>query len=97
MIPRFDCLLSPILHNSSLKIAKTVEEIRKMLVQQVVMPVNWTELINIVITEYQASKIFELGPGKILTGLNKRISKDVANIPIDNLQSLEKNIIKIGG
>ncbi len=87
----------PILHNSSLKIAKTVEEIRKMLVQQVVMPVNWTELINIVITEYQASKIFELGPGKILTGLNKRISKDVANIPIDNLQSLEKNIIKIGG
>ena len=61
-----------------------------MLVQQVVMPVNWTELINIVITEYQASTIFELGPGKILTGLNKRISKDVANIPIDNLQSLEK-------
>ncbi|MAW34378.1 MAG: [acyl-carrier-protein] S-malonyltransferase [Proteobacteria bacterium] len=86
----------PILHNASLKVAKTVEEIRKVLVQQVVMPVNWTKLVNIFITEYQTSKIFELGPSKILTGLNKRISKDVENMPIDSLQSMEKNIIKIG-
>ena len=85
----------PILHNASLKVAKTVEEIRKVLVQQVVMPVNWTKLVNIVIAEYQTSKIFELGPGKILTGLNKRISKDVENMPIDSLQSMEQSIIKI--
>ena len=86
----------PILHNASLKIAKTAEEIRKVLVQQIVKPVNWTELISIITKEYETSKIFELGPGKVLTGLNKRISKNIENIPVDSLESLEKNIIKIG-
>jgi [acyl-carrier-protein] S-malonyltransferase len=62
-------------------------EIRENLIKQIDSPVNWTQTINYMIDNHEISTIVECGPGKVLTGLNKRISK--------TLSVVESNIDKI--
>lgn len=51
-----------------------VQDIRQLLVQQLASPVHWKELIR-VLAEGGASMFIECGPGKVLTGINKRIER----------------------
>ena len=52
------------------------DEIKKLLIKQIENPVRWREsVINIINKEI--TQFIEIGPGKILSGLIKRINKDV--------------------
>ncbi len=50
------------------------EDIRKLLVRQLSSPVRWTDTVRALIAG-GAAQILECGPGKVLTGLNRRIEK----------------------
>ncbi len=65
--------------------------IREALVQQLVKPVRWTETVRAIIAG-GAKVLVECGPGKVLTGLNRRIdkNKDLAMLAIEDAESLQQ-------
>ena len=52
----------------------TVDDIRRLLTRQLASPVRWTSLIR-ALAAAGATTFIECGPGKVLTGLNRRIEK----------------------
>lgn len=65
--------------------------IRKALVEQLVKPVRWTETIRAMLAD-GARVIVECGPGRVLSGLNRRIerNKDIAMLAIEDAESLQQ-------
>lgn len=65
--------------------------IREALVQQLVKPVRWTETIQAIVGS-GARVIIECGPGRVLTGLNRRIekNKEIAMLAIEDSASLQQ-------
>ena len=68
--------LYPIYQNSVGKGVLSVEEIKKNLVDQLISPVLWTQSINQMITD-GINNYIEIGPGKVLRGLIKKVNPDV--------------------
>jgi len=62
----------PVINNVDVEIYKDPNSIRDGLVRQLCMPVRWVEIIK-KFADSGTQSIIECGPGKILTGLNKRI------------------------
>ena len=79
------------IHNADVKQHKNSTDIRDILVKQLCIPVRWTETINSLTTE-DVTHIAECGPGKILTGLNKRINKNLQNIALTDTNALRQTI-----
>jgi [acyl-carrier-protein] S-malonyltransferase len=73
-----------------IKVHKSPDEIRAGLVKQLHTPVYWAATVRTLIAA-GATQIVECGPGKILTGLNRRIDKnrDLKMMAIEDVQSLE--------
>jgi [acyl-carrier-protein] S-malonyltransferase len=73
------------------KIHSDAEGIRAALVQQLVGPVRWTETVRALLAS-GANAIVECGPGKVLTGLNRRIerNKEIAMLAIEDAASLQE-------
>ena len=63
--------------------------LKQLLVDQITWPVLWRQSIEYMIKN-KVEKFVEIGPGKVLSGLVKRISRDVEIINIDTLADLEK-------
>jgi len=65
--------------------------IRDALVQQLVKPVRWTETVRAILAG-GAKVLVECGPGKVLTGLNRRIdkNKDIGMLAIEDAESLQQ-------
>lgn len=66
----------PVIHNVNVAAAKSPEELRAALVAQLYSPVRWTETV-LEISKLGVTHLYEVGPGKVLTGLAKRINRDV--------------------
>lgn len=52
----------------------TAEQIRSLMISQLASPVRWTSLVRELVAN-GCSTLIECGPGKVLTGLNRRIDK----------------------
>lgn len=65
--------------------------IREALVQQLVQPVRWTATIQAIVAG-GARVIVECGPGRVLTGLNRRIekNKEISMLAIEDSESLQQ-------
>ncbi|MDP2305801.1 MAG: ACP S-malonyltransferase [Pseudomonadota bacterium] len=70
--PRF-----PVVQNAYADVADTVDGIRARLVDQVVKPVRWVECVRRM-QALGAERCIEVGPGKTLAGLGKRIDRSFA-------------------
>lgn len=64
----------PVVSNVDAKTHTDPEEIRQILVQQVLQPVRWEDSIRLMMDE-GCSEFYEVGPGKVLKGLMKRIAR----------------------
>jgi [acyl-carrier-protein] S-malonyltransferase len=63
--------------------------IRETLIEQIVRPVRWVDSMNKLIAE--GHRLFvEVGPGRVLTGLMRDISRDVTMLNVQDLESLVK-------
>ncbi len=68
------------------------ENIKNLLIEQIEKPVRWREsIINMI--KLGNSKFIEIGPGKVLSGLVKRIDRNVELIQVNNIDDL--NNLKI--
>lgn len=66
----------PIVQNVDAEVRTDPASIRDALVRQLYLPVQWTRCVDVLI-KGGATRIAECGPGKVLTGLVKRIDKTV--------------------
>jgi len=79
----------PVYANVTAKSVTSKDEIKNLLYEQVTSPVRWEEtIINMIADGYD--EFYEIGPGKVLTGLLKRINPDVNCISIDKFTDVEK-------
>ena len=65
------------------------QEIKQILVEQIVKKVRWREIINNMIND-GVERFIEIGPGNVLTNLVKRISKEIIAISISKVDDFEK-------
>ena len=65
------------------------DKIRNLLIDQIENPVRWREsVINMIKTGNR--KFIEIGPGKVLSGLVKRIDRNIDLIQVNNISDLNK-------
>jgi [acyl-carrier-protein] S-malonyltransferase len=83
----FNDAIVPVYTNVTAKHVISKDEISKLLFDQLSSPVRWQETIENMIAD-GATKFYEIGPGKVLQGLIKRIDKNVEVFGIDNLSDL---------
>lgn len=69
----------PVIHNYDVMSHKTAEDICASLSKQLYSPVRWVETIEHFIKQ-GVSEILECGPGKVLTGMNKRIAPQLGAV-----------------
>ena len=66
----------PVVQNVDAQVHDGVDAIRQALVQQLYQPVQWTGCVQ-ALAARGVSRVAECGPGKVLTGLVKRIDKNI--------------------
>jgi [acyl-carrier-protein] S-malonyltransferase len=66
----------PVVQNVDAAVHGSVEAIAEALVRQLYLPVQWTRCVQ-ALAGMGATTLVECGPGKVLTGLAKRIDKSL--------------------
>ena len=79
----------PVLHNVNVAESTDANAIRQALTEQLFSPVRWVETVE-AIAARGVRVVVEAGPGKVLTGLIKRIDKSLSAVPVFDPASLEK-------
>jgi len=78
-----------VINNVDVAVEKNTLQIEAALVKQLTQPVRWVETIE-KMKQQGVTHIIECGPGKVLTGLGKRIDKTITGMSIEDLGSMEK-------
>ncbi|WP_395480109.1 ACP S-malonyltransferase [Candidatus Curculioniphilus buchneri] len=89
----FDIPKIPVINNVNARIENNPTAIRQALIYQLCNPVRWTETIEH-FNALGVKRVLELGPGNILTKLNKRIISTLISIAVNDPTSLATAISK---
>lgn len=79
----------PVFSNVEATANDKANRVQELLVKQVSAPVRWTESVQ-AMSEFGVGSLVEIGPGKVLSGLGKRIVKGLKSQNVENLASLKK-------
>ena len=83
-----------VMHNVDADYSNTSEEIKSKLVEQLYKPVLWTYSV-LKMRDSGVEKLIEVGPGKVLAGLTRRIDKSLSASAIIDVNSLKSTIEEI--
>ncbi|MFZ5468988.1 MAG: ACP S-malonyltransferase [Myxococcota bacterium] len=92
----FQAPVAPVMTNVEAKPNNDAARIASLLVEQVTSPVRWIECVE-ELSRQGVTRFVELGPGKVLSGLVKRIAKDAQVFNVEDPASLEKTLAALGG
>jgi len=81
----------PVVHNQNAGIASSVDDIKELLKKQLYQPVRWADSVRFMHTK-DIECLVECGPGKVLSGLTRRIKKSMKSQSISDITSLETTI-----
>lgn len=81
-------MISPVVSNVEAKPNQDSTRVQQLIVAQVCSPVLWEQSIQ-EMTSLGVNRYLEIGPGKVLSGLVKRITKEVSVANIEDLQGLK--------
>jgi len=79
----------PVVRNVDAGVTRKAEDVRPFLLRQVASPVRWTECVQRLASE-GATAFVEVGPGRVLSGLLRRIMKEARGQSIEDPAGLEK-------
>lgn len=79
----------PVVANVTASSVRQAEDIARLLVEQVYSPVLWEDSVSWLLSQ-GVDTFVEIGPGSVLTGLIKKISRDVKTYNVNSLESLEQ-------
>lgn len=77
----------PVIHNFDVSVAGTADSIRAALAAQAASPVRWVETIR-AFAARGVTHVVECGPGKVLTGLAKRIAPEMTALPMNDAEAM---------
>lgn len=77
----------PVVHNVTAKTESSAEKIKALMIEQIYSPVRWVECVNTLVAS-GVGKTIECGPGKVLSGLNKRIHADLVTVSVEKPEEL---------
>jgi [acyl-carrier-protein] S-malonyltransferase len=84
----------PVLQNVDATSRENVEDIKLALQQQLYQPVRWVKTIQEMVKQ-NVDTVIECGPGKVLSGLIKRIDRSLSILPIFDPASLDKALAEL--
>lgn len=86
----------PVVSNADAMVLGTVDNIKASLVRQLNSPLMWEDSIRTMI--YSDVEVFiEVGPGKVLSGLIRKIDPKVETLNVEDSESLEKTLAALKG
>ena len=85
----------PVVHNVHARTEPDPERIRGLLVEQIYSPVQWTACVEAMVGR-GCSSIVECGPGKVLSGLNRRIDKSLQSFSLEEPDALDAALQALG-
>jgi [acyl-carrier-protein] S-malonyltransferase len=88
-------LARPVVTNVEAKANQDLARVVPLLVEQVTAPVRWIECVEELVRQ-GATRMVEVGPGRVLSGLVKRIDKSVELFNVEDRASLEKTLAALG-
>jgi len=86
----------PVVRNVDADLTATAEDVRPFLLRQVASPVRFTDCVRRLDQE-GATAYLEVGPGRVLTGLVKRILDGARSHPVEDPASLDRAVEALGG
>ena len=87
-IPVYD-IHTPVISNADAQPYPSKGKIKDLLVKQVNHPVRWEESMREMVSK-NIKTVIEIGPGKVLTGLMRRITREVKTLNMENLEGLKE-------
>ena len=81
----------PVVHNQNADVAGSIDEIRERLQMQLYQPVKWVASVQY-IQRCGVGTLIECGPGKVLTGLTRRIERSMSAYPVFDEGSLDHSL-----
>jgi len=86
----------PVVANVTAQVVEKPEQIRELLIQQLVSPVRWSESVEQMVKA--GTELFlEVGPGNVLRGLIRRIAPQVETLGVDGVEVLEAALARCAG
>jgi [acyl-carrier-protein] S-malonyltransferase len=85
----------PVARNVDAGLTRTAADVKPFLLKQVASPVRWTDCVSRLAAE-GATAFVEVGPGRVLTGLVKRIVDGARGHSIEDPESLDKTLAALG-
>ncbi len=92
---QFDTPSVPVVANVTAQPTRDPEEIRALLVEQVTAMVRWREGV-MAMRDAGVERLVEIGAGKVLTGLARRIDRSLDALAIGSVADLEKHLSTLG-
>lgn len=84
----------PVVHNVHAQTELEPARIRELLVEQIYSPVKWTACVQAMVDNGVTTTV-ECGPGKVLSGLNKRVHKPLTCLAIEESSALESALAEL--
>lgn len=84
----------PVVHNVHAQTESDPEKIRALLIEQIHQPVMWTDCMQAIV-QTGASNIVECGPGRVLSGLNRRIDKSLQSYSVAEPDALQSALTEL--
>lgn len=78
----------PVVHNVNAKVESDPAKIKALMIAQIYSPVLWVDCVNGLAAE-SIDTVVECGPGKVLTGLIKRINKSLSTYSIETPDQID--------
>jgi [acyl-carrier-protein] S-malonyltransferase len=85
---------TPVLQNADVAAFSNVDDIKRALAVQLYRPVRWIETVE-AIAQSGATVVVECVPGKVLTGINKRIATSINCMAVNDVASMDAAIAAI--
>ncbi len=84
----------PVAANADARLLHRGPEVRDALIRQVTGAVRWVECIEL-LKQSGATHYIEVGPGKVLSGLNHKIDKSLVTTHVDSPEALQKALVAL--
>ncbi len=78
----------PVVHNVNADTESDPQAIKRLMIEQIYSPVLWVDCVRTLLGR-GVSTVVECGPGKVLSGLNKRIDKSISTLSIETPDELQ--------
>lgn len=84
----FAAMQIPVVNNVDVAVVDAADAVKDALIRQLYSPVRWTESVEWLVAQ-GVTDVVELGAGKVLSGLIKRINKETTTSSVNDLASLQ--------